>query len=476
MKLFSRLALFAAAALPLSLSAATISGTVVDRTTNKPAAGDTAVLLDLQQGMQESARTTVDAKGHYSFPVPDNSGMHLVRVDHQKASYYGPVPPNTTQVNIDVFDVAPSVEGLHLYADVSRMETDQQGLSVTESYFIRNESKPPRTQLSAHSFEFYLPDGATLEGATASGPGGMAVANSPVPMSDKGHYAFIFPIRPGETRFQIGYHLPYNGSARLQARVTLPAENIAIMLPRSMSFDGGKDFQTLGGEASGPGTQTFLATNVKAGTPIAFTVSGTGSMPREQQNPQGDRAQGGMGAAAGPGQDQGAPAGPDQSAPSPQSGGPGGGVVGAVPIGTPDPLQKYKWWILSGVGLAFVIAAAFMLRAKPGQLPGVVTAEPSPLTPTLPPGIKATEVLAQRTHAAPRIAASPVSHSTNGASPKVTGVSGTLAALKEELFQLETERIEGKISDADYAEHKSALEILLRRALARESAAMQKQT
>src|ERR1700689_1709215 len=223
MKLIAQFAFFAAVVLPVSLSAATISGTVTDRTTNKPAGGDTAVLLDLQQGMTESARTTIDAKGHYSFNVPDNAGMHLVQVEHEKASYYGPVPPNTSVVNIDVFDVAPKVDGLHLYADVSRLETEQRGLGGTESFFIRNESKPPKTQLSAHSFEFYLPQDAVLEGATATGPGGMAVSNSPVPVGDKGHYAFIFPLRPGETRFQIGYRVPYTGSAKLQVRVTMPA-------------------------------------------------------------------------------------------------------------------------------------------------------------------------------------------------------------------------------------------------------------
>jgi hypothetical protein len=394
--------------------------------------------------------------------------MHLVRVDHDKASYYGPVPPNTSLVNIDVFDVSAKVDGLHLYANVSRLETNQQGLSVTESYFIRNESKPPKTQLSSHSFEFYLPQDAILEGATATGPGGMAVSSSPVPMGDKGHYAFIFPIRPGETRFQVGYHLPYSGSANLQARVTLPAENVAIMLPKSMSFSG-SNFQPLGADASGPGTQTYLATNIKAGTPVAFTVSGTGSMPREQQNAQqagGAMGQGAMGQGAG--QDQGAggmAGGPDQSGQPAAQQGPGGGL--GTPIDTPDPLQKYKWWILSGVGLALVIGAAFMLRAQPGQTAGLAAAEPSPLTPTLPPGVKATQVLAQK-HAAP--GTTPAT-ATNGGPQKATAVSGTLAALKEELFQLETERLEGKITEAEYAEQKSALEILLKRALARGSMA-----
>ncbi len=483
MKLLLKLALFSAVALPAALGAATISGTVTDRTTNKPAAGDTAILLDLQQAMTESARTTIDAKGHYSFNVPDNAGMHLVQVEHQKASYYGPVPPNTSVVNVDVFDVAPKVDGLHLYADVSRMETDQQGLSVTESYFIRNESKPPKTQLSPHSFEFYLPPDAVLEGATATGPGGMAVSAAPVPMGEKGHYSFIFPLRPGETRFQIGYRLPYSGSATLHAHVTLPAENVAIMLPKSMSFDGGKTFQALGADASGPGTQTWLATKVQPDAPVTFTVGGSGSMPREQQNPQGDQAQGGaMGQAMGTTPDQSAGAAQDQ--PSPQAGGPGGGVSGAVPVGTPDPLTKYKWWILSGVGLALVITAALMLRSKPSQdLPHITADETSPLASTLPPGVKATEYRAQTmasTQGSTAVVANGnASRSATPAAARATVVpslsapaapgTSMLAALKEELWQLETERLAGKISDEEYATHKSALEVLLKRALARET-------
>jgi hypothetical protein len=475
MKLLSQLSFFATFVLPLSLSAATISGTVTDRTTGKPAAGDTAVLLDLQQAMTESARTTIDARGHYSFDVPDNAGMHLVQVQHEKASYYGPVPPNTSVVNIDVFDVAPKVDGIHTYADVSRMETDQQGLSVTESFFIRNTSKPPKTQLNAHNFEFYLPQDAVLEGATATGPGGMAVSSAPVPQADRGHYAFIFPLRPGETRFQIGYKLPYGGTLALHPRVTLLTDNVAVMLPKSMSFEGGQNFQALGADASGPGVQTYLATNVTPLAPLAFTVSGTGSMPREQQD--GQRAANGMGQGA-PGQGgQGMGLAGDQGAsdqPAAQTNGPGGGVAGAVPIGTPDPLQKYKWYILSGAGLLMVIAAAFLLRSKPGQAMGTVEAEPSPLTSILPAGVRATTIRAEMvagTTAHVVAAATPANGltTTNGAQ-KSGSTPEMLAALKDELFQLETDRLEAKITDSEYAENKSALEVLMRRALAREAA------
>ena len=447
MKPFRPFALAVALAVPVSLSAATISGTVIDRTTNKPAAGDTVILVNLNQGMQDAGQTTVDAHGHYSFNVPDTTGMHLIRVVHDKAPYYGPVPPNTTTVDVDVYDVAPKVEGVHIYADVSRVETDPQGLVVTESYFLRNESKPPRTQFGPHAFEFYLPAGAVLEGSTAQGPGGMAVSDAPVPLGDKNHYAFLFPVRPGETRFQIGYRLPYSGSLALQARLTMPADNVAIMLPKSMSFSGA-GFQPLPADANEPGINTWLATNVQPQKPVDYTVSGTGSMPREQQGgDQGQAAQAMGQAAAQPDQSGGAQPGAQPT--------PGGGL--GTPIDTPDPLNKYKGWIISGIGLALVVVAAFVLRSKPGQRPALAGAAPA----TLPVGPASPVAAAPFRYAS----AATVATAQNGTGLK----SALLAALKEELFSLETERLEGKLSESEYAELRSAFEVVLRRALARET-------
>ena len=42
-----------------------------------------------------------------------------------------------------------------------------------------------------------------------------------------------------------------------------------------------------------------------------------------------------------------------------------------------------------------------------------------------------------------------------------------LEAMKEELFQLETERLQGKIADADYQQAKAALDVTMKRAIER---------
>jgi hypothetical protein len=390
--------------LPVGALAITVTGTVTNKTTNKPAVGDDVVLIAFGQGMQEAARTKTDAKGHYSIEVPDN-GMHLIRVDHQKAAYFQPVRPGTTTADVEVYDVLPKVEGVTTEANVIRVETDQQGLHVIENYFVKNDSSPPKTQFGPRAYEIYLPPDARIEGSAAMGPGGMPVSSSPVPTGEKGYYAFVFPVRPGETRFQVSYHLPYNGSFNFTPKVSLPTQNIAVLLPKSMKFAAGGSvpFQPINDDVN---IQTFLARNVSPSQALAFTVSGTGSMPREEQ-----------------GQSSGQSSAANDNRP-------GGGL--GNPIDTPDPLNKYKWWILSGLALVLAIAAAFLLRAKPES----ATASMPSVTPTA----SATQ-----------------------------GRGDLLTNLKEELFILETERLEGKLSESEYVEQKAALETVLRRALARQT-------
>ena len=108
MMLFSGLAL-----------ADTISGTVTNRTTNKPSAGDDVVLIRLAQGMQELSRTKTDAKGNFKLEVPDQA-IHLVRVTHDKANYFRPAPAGTESVEIDVYNAAAKVKGVTSEADVMR--------------------------------------------------------------------------------------------------------------------------------------------------------------------------------------------------------------------------------------------------------------------------------------------------------------------------------------------------------------------
>jgi len=396
--------------------AATVSGTVTNKTTGKPAAGDTIVLVEPMSGMSEVGRATTDAKGHYSLNLP-GANPYLIRVAHEGAEYFADVPRGGGTDDISVYDVAAKVQGVTIDSDVLEIEAQNGQLSVDERWFVHNTSSPAMTQFSAKTFEVILPADAVVGDVAAQRPGGLPTNAKLVPNGGKGHYAFNTPIQPDEadkdTLFQVTYTLPYSGGKYdFHAQPTMAADNFAVLLPKSMSLAGGSgaSFQSVQAD---PGIQTLLMKHVEAGKAISFSISGTGAMPREDQNPQGDNGAGGV----------------------PQAGQPGGGI--APPINTPDPLSKYKWWILGGLGLMFAAIAAFLLRKPAGAGTGAAF------------GFAATGTAAS--HTAP-------------ATPAAKNAA-LLNVLKEELFALESERIAGTLAQSEYAEQKAALETVLKRAL-----------
>lgn len=427
-------------------AASSITGVVTNGTVHKPSAGDDVVLIRLAQGMQEATRTKTDARGRFTLDVPDD-GVHLVRVTHDKANYFKPAPPGTQSLDIDVFNAAAKVAGVSLDANVLRLQTepDNKSLRVVENFFLKNESNPPRTQFGDRAFEFTLPDGAVVEGAAAQGTGGMTVQSPPVPLAEKGHYAFLFPIRPGgQTRFQISYKVPYAGSLQFAPLATMATDNVVVMMPKSMHFvadgdAGGSPFNTVAEEVD---AQTYVARNVALGKVTRFTVSGTGQLPRPTTGPQ-DASQQNQGGA----QPTGTPAtGADPNAdPGANTSDkrPGGGL--GAPIGSPDPLSKYKWWIVGGLVLALAGGAGFLLSR--------------PVTPGVVPAAGAAG-------AAVAVAAPGVPQAPSAPSP-----SSLMEVLRDELFTMETERLTGKISDAQYAKLKPALETVLQNALERQERA-----
>jgi hypothetical protein len=392
-----------------------VTGVVTNRTNNKPAAGDDVVLLQLAQGMQELARTKTDGKGRFTIEVPAD-GLHLLRVTHDKANYFKPVQPGTQSVDIDVYTAATQVEGVTLDADVMSIQTESGGgsLRVIEHFFVKNSSAPAKTLMSDHPFEIFLPAGATVEGLAAKSPGGMAVQQTLVPETEPNKFTILFPLRPGETEFQVTYRLPYGADKgfAFNPRPTMPTDTIALMMPKSMTFKPGTSTPYTPVTDEEVNAQTYVARNVQPSQPLQFTVTGTGQLPRDTG------AQGGATPAGANGPSNTAATGDPNTDTRP-----GGGL--GVPVDKDAEregwISKYKVWIMIALGLVFATAAGFMMK-------GPTTTTPAP-----------------------------------------AGPEGALQVLRDELFAVETDRLSGKLNEAQYAELKTAYDVVIKRALSRSS-------
>jgi hypothetical protein len=236
--------------------------------------------------------------------------------------------------------------------------------------------------------------------------------------------------------------MPYSGSANVNPKSIYPLDHFVVMTPKSMQFASAAPaagFKLIPYPQE-PDAAVEVASSTTVGENLSFKVSGQGTLENAQQ----ESAQG-----SGEPEQSSGPQGSAQNAPRP-----GGGL--GPPIDAPDPLQKYRWWILGGFAGALLLggiyvasrqqSSARVLRRQKAVAAGSASAaldeeaddfEPAAAIPARPNGARSTSML--------------------------------MEGIKEELFQLEVERKQGQISQADYDSAKAALDQTLDRALKREA-------
>ena len=423
-------------------AAQTLSGTVRDSTTGKPSAGDEVVVFKLAQRMEESGRTRTDAAGLFRFKLEDPQAAHLFRVIHQGVGYHHMAPPGAASVAIEVYDVAKKVDGIKVFADIMRVHSAEGQILITREFVVHNTSNPPRTQMSERNLEFYVPDHARViaDSATATIETGIPLKSAPLPENEKNLYSFLFPLRPGLTRFAVTYQLPYKGSVNLDPRTVYPLENFVVTLPKGMRFKASARSApfTLLNFPNQPNATVRVASNVTAGQNLAFNISGEGTHETGQQRGSQNSLEGKPRLA--------------RTAPAVESNNrPGGGL--GPPIDAPDPLHKYRWWVLGWAAAVLFIGGIYVARPGPTTRDWRRQEGPSLVTAMQP----------DTDYEQPDAA---VLEETRA--PVATGSTSKLMnGIREELFHIEVEHKRGHLSQAEYEKAKAALDQTLDRALRR---------
>lgn len=251
------------------------------------------------------------------------------------------------------------------------------------------------------AFTFYVPEGATVRTGQAVSSSGMPVPVEATPLPEKNKYQFAYPLRPGNIRFELVYSLPYTGSYKMQPHLPMQAGKFFAVVPRSMVFKPIKG-------AFHPAQWSIEPTldmNTNAVDMAAAGQSVAFELSGAGQIPQD---------APPPQQQQG-----NSRQPAPNT--PGGGL--GAPNEKPNPISSGQWAFLGVMTLFMAAGAAFIFMQTP--------------------------------------AAAPVA----AASPSKKGSGALLDALKEEMFQLESERLQGKVSQMEYDSAKNALGKTLQRAM-----------
>jgi hypothetical protein len=390
----------------LAAAADTLKGVVQNSTTNKPSVGDEVTLKKIGNGMEDVAKTKTNARGEFTFNVPAAQQPYIVWVQHQGVTYTQAGLPGGVPVAVRVFDSAPSIKEISILDHAIAIQTSEDGstLNGEEFYTVGNQSSPPRTLTGKQTLEFYLPEGASISESSVQ-TGKTQLKAAVIPAGEKNKYAFVFPIRPGQTQFHIQYTVPYSGKLELDPRSELPTQTLMVAAPDSIKFAASDS--AIYESKTNPQFKSvnfFIAKNVTAKQKVAFAISGKGEMPREPEQASAPNTNGRRG----------------------EPSGPGGGM--GVPNERPDPLHSGQWLFLGVLSLFLAAGGVFVYTSNQ--------------------------------NAAVAAPAVPQDRSTL-----------LMEAMKEEVFQLESDRLQGKINPQDYQTAKAALDKTLQRAVQRQSKA-----
>jgi hypothetical protein len=279
-----RIALLSTLSLLSSICAlAAIDGTVVNGTTGKPQPGVGVTLVKPgQSGMRTLGTTTTDASGHFAFANDEpGGGPQLLQANYGKVNYNKLMTPNipTSNVELDVFEPTKSAAVAHVAQRMLLLEPNSSQIAVNETVIVQNESKQTYDNDTIGALRFYLPPAANGQvRVSAQGAQGMPLPRPTEKTSETDVLKVNFPIKPGETEFQISYVLPVGSpftfrgrDVRMKDMVTGPLRLIA---PPGVTLSG-KDIQQLGTE---PNTQATIYTVAGSGGPFSFDIAGTGAL------------------------------------------------------------------------------------------------------------------------------------------------------------------------------------------------------
>ena len=436
--------LFLAALLPCLLAAAsfagTVTGTVTNGTTGKPAAGVDVILIQLQGTMQPVAQTKTDAEGHYTLEHPGlGAGPMLLRAVYRGVNYHEPATPGKTTVDIQVFDPTDKASAFAVTARAIILQPDGSDLEVGEEFNIQNKTQPPVAYYRAGgSFLFSIPDGAQLSDVSVVGTSGMAVKQSAI---DKGKNAeaIDYPFRPGDSGVRVAYRVPYPGNqARLQFVSPYAAGRVAIFAPPTLQVTG--DGFTPAGQEQG--FSVYMRELVAANTPVAVSVSGTAPPP--PQNGAASDSAGGAGA-------------DDSQNPSVNSRAEVGSEAPTASITTlPARLDSLKGILIAGFAAVFALGLLFLWR-QPQAAP-ISGASAAPAQPSALSGRRQSKTSAS--DGASAGASRPGSQTV--AADLDQEVRGSLDELKDALFRLELRREAGTINEEDYARERERVQKVVR--------------
>jgi len=261
---------------------ASIDGTVVNRTDGKPQSGVSITLVKPgAQGMRTLGTAVSDASGRFRFENDQpGGGPQLLQANYKGVNYNKLMTPNipTSGVELDVYEATKSPSVARIAQRMLLLEPSVSRINVDETVIVQNNGNITFNNDALGAIRFYLPPAANGQvRISARGPQGMPLPRPAEKTEQNDIFKVQFPVKPGETEFQITYVLPVGSPFTFEGRVVnlkgMPAGPLRLIVPSGVTL-AGTDIQPVGTE---PTTRAAIYNVLSAGN-FTVNITGTGAL------------------------------------------------------------------------------------------------------------------------------------------------------------------------------------------------------
>jgi hypothetical protein len=253
---------------------AAVDGVVINSTTGKPQPNAVITLVQPSQaGMQALGSTKTDTEGKFRFDK-ELQGPTLLQAMYAGVLYNKMIVPGTPTSGLQVQVLDSTNKPV---AKVSQhfivLQPGASEMAVSEGILYQGDANLTYNDATNGSLRFYLPPEAKGQvSVTINAPGGMPIQRPAEKTKEANVYKVDYPIKPGETRFDLNYVVPLANPLMFSGRILHSEGSSDLVAPNGVTLKG--DNIELAGQE--PKTQASIY-QIK-GASYTVEVEGTGSL------------------------------------------------------------------------------------------------------------------------------------------------------------------------------------------------------
>ncbi len=223
-------------------AAAQINGVIVNQTTGQPQPNTPVTLTRMTAaGPQNVGETKTGSDGKFAF-TDSVQGPTLVRAAWDGVTYNKVLPPGTpsTNLTVDVYQSSKAPGDAKVSKHMILFEPGGGQMIGQRNHPLQQRRQDLMERPRQRHAAFLSAAGCRLQAADQRHRARTA-CRFPRPLSKSPQpnvYKTDFPVKPGETRFDLTYSFPYKIGDQLEGKVVTKDENTYLIVPNGVTLTG----------------------------------------------------------------------------------------------------------------------------------------------------------------------------------------------------------------------------------------------